>query len=62
MIEVTNLTKRYGSITALKNVSFTVEKGQIVGFLGANGAGKTTTMDIICGCSGADSVAPTQFG
>jgi ABC-2 type transport system ATP-binding protein len=54
MIEVTGLTKRYGQITALSNVTFKVEKGQIVGFLGANGAGKTTTMDIVCGCIGAD--------
>ena len=54
MIEVTGLTKTYGAVRALDNLSFTVEKGQIVGFLGANGAGKTTTMDIICGCLGAD--------
>lgn len=55
MIEVKGLSKRYGQLQALNDVSFTVEKGQIVGFLGANGAGKTTTMDILCGCSGADS-------
>lgn len=54
MIEVKGLSKRYGQLQALNDVSFTVEKGQIVGFLGANGAGKTTTMDILCGCSGAD--------
>ena len=54
MIEVSGLTKRYGELTALSNVSFSVEKGQIVGFLGANGAGKSTTMDILCGCIGAD--------
>lgn len=54
MIEVSQLSKSFGAIQALSNVSFTVEKGQIVGFLGANGAGKTTTMDIICGCIGAD--------
>lgn len=54
MIEVSGLSKRYGSVQALKDVSFTVPKGQIVGFLGANGAGKTTTMDIMCGCIGAD--------
>lgn len=55
MIEVRGLSKTYGQLQALNNVSFTVERGQIVGFLGANGAGKTTTMDILCGCSGADS-------
>ena len=54
MIEVSGLTKRYGDINALTNVSFTVDKGKIVGFLGANGAGKSTTMDILCGYIGAD--------
>ncbi len=54
MIEVSGISKRYGAIDALRNVSFTVQQGQIVGFLGANGAGKTTTMDILCGCIGAD--------
>jgi ABC-2 type transport system ATP-binding protein len=55
MIEVKGLSKRFGQLQALNDVSFTVEKGQIVGFLGANGAGKTTTMDILCGCIGADA-------
>jgi ABC-2 type transport system ATP-binding protein len=54
MIEVEGVSKRFGEIQALKNITFSVEKGEIVGFLGANGAGKTTTMDIICGCLGAD--------
>ena len=54
MIEVTGLSKRFGDVQALNDVTFKVEKGQIVGFLGANGAGKTTTMDILCGCIGAD--------
>lgn len=54
MIEVSGLTKRYGDIAALSNVSFAVDKGKIVGFLGANGAGKSTTMDILCGYIGAD--------
>jgi len=49
MIEVSGLTKRYGDILALSEVSFSVDKGKIVGFLGANGAGKSTTMDILCG-------------
>ena len=47
MIEVTNLTKRYGRQTAVDGVSFRVEKGEIMGFLGPNGAGKTTTMRIL---------------
>jgi ABC-2 type transport system ATP-binding protein len=49
MIEVRNLTKRYGDITAIQDVSFTAQTGQILGFLGPNGAGKTTTMRIITG-------------
>ncbi len=49
MIEVENLTKYYGSFPALRDVSFNVEKGEILGFLGPNGAGKTTTMRIITG-------------
>ena len=49
MIEVKNLTKRYGPITAVNNISFRVERGEILGFLGPNGAGKTTTMRIITG-------------
>jgi ABC-2 type transport system ATP-binding protein len=47
MIEVSNLTKRYSSHTAVSDVSFTVERGQIVGLLGENGAGKSTTMRIL---------------
>jgi len=54
MIEVSGLSKRYGDVHALHDITFKVEKGQVVGFLGANGAGKTTTMDILCGCIGAD--------
>jgi len=47
MIEVESLTKRYGTHTAVDNVSFRVQKGEILGFLGPNGAGKTTTMRIL---------------
>ncbi len=47
MIKVEGLTKRYGSTTAVKNISFEVEKGEVVGFLGPNGAGKTTTMRVL---------------
>jgi ABC-2 type transport system ATP-binding protein len=49
LIEVKNLTKRYGNQLAVNNLSFKVEKGQVLGFLGPNGAGKTTTMNIITG-------------
>ncbi len=49
MIKVQHLTKKYGKVKALNDVTFTVEEGEIVGFLGPNGAGKTTTMNIITG-------------
>jgi ABC-2 type transport system ATP-binding protein len=49
MIRVEGVTKRYGDVTAIEDISFHVEKGDIVGFLGPNGAGKTTTMRIITG-------------
>ena len=53
MIEVSHLTKRYGGHTAVSDLSFTIEKGQIYGFLGPNGAGKSTTMNIMTGCLAA---------
>lgn len=62
MIEVKNLTKRYGTNTALNNVSFTVEEGTIVGFLGPNGAGKSTTMNIVTGYLSATSGSVTVQG
>ena len=49
MIEIQGLTKRYGSKLAVDRISFSVGKGEIVGFLGPNGAGKSTTMNIITG-------------
>lgn len=49
MIEVAHLTRRYGSTTAVDDLSFEVGKGEVVGFLGPNGAGKTTTMRILAG-------------
>ena len=49
MIEVQHLTKRYGTFTAVDDISFKVDKGEILGFLGPNGAGKTTTMRILTG-------------
>jgi ABC-2 type transport system ATP-binding protein len=49
VIEVQHLTKRYGRVTAVDDVSFQVERGEILGFLGPNGAGKTTTMRILTG-------------
>jgi ABC-2 type transport system ATP-binding protein len=49
VIEVQHITKRYGTVTAVDDVSFRVERGEILGFLGPNGAGKTTTMRILTG-------------
>jgi len=49
MIEVENLTKYYGNLAAIRDVSFTVQEGEILGFLGPNAAGKTTTMRILTG-------------
>lgn len=55
MIEVSHLTKRYGNHTAVSDLSFHIEKGQIYGFLGPNGAGKSTTMNMMTGCLAATS-------
>lgn len=49
MIEIQNVTKRYGKKVAVNQVSFTINKGEVLGFLGRNGAGKTTTMNILTG-------------
>jgi ABC-2 type transport system ATP-binding protein len=49
MIEIRNLTKRYGGLTAVNDISFTVSPGEVLGFLGPNGAGKSTTMKMITG-------------
>jgi ABC-2 type transport system ATP-binding protein len=61
VIEAAELTKRFGTFTAVNAISFTVSEGEIFGFLGANGAGKTTAMRMLCGLSkptsGSASVA-----
>ena len=62
MIEVKNLTKYYGDFPAVEDVSFRVEKGEILGFLGPNGAGKTTTMRILTGFLPASSGTATIAG
>ena len=49
MIEVENLSKRYGEVSAIRDISFQARPGQVTGFLGPNGAGKTTTMRILTG-------------
>ncbi|MDI9470549.1 MAG: ABC transporter ATP-binding protein [Bacillota bacterium] len=55
MISVTGLTKTYGSVCAVNNISFEVAKGEIFGFLGPNGAGKTSTINIMTGLSRPDA-------
>ncbi len=62
MIEVQHLTKRYGPFTAVDDVSFRVEKGEILGFLGPNGAGKTTTMRVLTGYMPATDGTATVAG
>lgn len=61
-ISVQNLTKRFGSFTAVDNITFEVAPGEIFGFLGANGAGKTTAMRMLCGLSFPTSGVATVAG
>ncbi len=62
VIEVGNLTKKFGDFTAVKGISFEVFKGEIFGFLGANGAGKTTAMKMLIGISKPTSGEATVAG
>ncbi len=62
VIEVNNLTKSFGSFTAVDRITFEVEQGEIFGFLGANGAGKTTAMRMLCGLSYPTSGSGTVAG
>jgi ABC-2 type transport system ATP-binding protein len=62
VIEVSGLTKRFGSLTAVNDVSFTVERGEIFGLLGKNGAGKTTTVEILEGYQAPDEGRVTVLG
>lgn len=61
-ISVKDLTKRFGNFTAVDGISFSVEKGEIFGFLGANGAGKTTAIRMLCGLSHPTSGVGTVAG
>ncbi len=62
MIDVTNLTKRYGTFTAVDDLSFTVQPGIVTGFLGPNGSGKSTTMRMILGLDAPTSGTATVGG
>jgi ABC-2 type transport system ATP-binding protein len=61
-ISVQNLTKRFGAFTAVDQITFDVDQGEIFGFLGANGAGKTTAMRMLCGLSIPSSGEATVAG
>jgi len=62
VIEIKNLVKKYGSLTAVNDISFEVKKGEVFGLLGENGAGKTTTLEIIEGLRRATSGKISLFG
>lgn len=62
MIELENLTKRYGNFTAVDHLSCRIEAGKLYGFLGVNGAGKTTTMNMITGCLAPSEGSVTVCG
>lgn len=62
MIKVEHLTKKYGEVLALDDLSFDIEEGQVYGFLGPNGAGKSTTMNIMTGCLSATAGSVTIGG
>ncbi|MDJ0323333.1 ABC transporter ATP-binding protein [Cryobacterium sp. PH31-AA6] len=62
MIEFRNITKRFGDVTAVDDLSFTVEPGRVTGFLGPNGAGKTTTLRMLLGLIGPSSGTATLGG
>ena len=55
VIEVNNLSKSYGDLKAVDNISFSVEEGELFAFLGVNGAGKSTTINMICNITKPDS-------
>ena len=62
VIHTENLTKRFGTFTAVDHISFDVHHGEVFGFLGANGAGKTTAMRMLCGLSKPTSGTGTVAG
>ena len=62
MIKISHLVKNYGSFCAVDDISFEVERGEVVGFLGPNGAGKSTTMNIVTGYLSSTSGSVTIGG
>ena len=62
MIEVKNITKKYGNFTAVDNINFKIEEGEIIGLLGPNGAGKSTTIECMLGTKTADSGSVSILG
>lgn len=62
LMEVSNLTKKYGQFTALRNVNINLEPGEVYGFIGPNGAGKTTTIRVLLGILKATNGGATIFG
>lgn len=62
IIEIKNLSKSFGEVKAVDDLSFRVKEGELFAFLGVNGAGKSTTINIICGCLAADGGAVTVDG
>lgn len=62
VLEVKNLTKKFGSFTAVDNISFSIKEGEIVGFLGPNGAGKTTTIQMLLGITSSTKGEVFYFG
>jgi ABC-2 type transport system ATP-binding protein len=62
VLQVTNLTKRFGEFVAVNDVSFSIKPGEILGLLGPNGAGKTTTMHMLLGLITPTSGAIHMFG
>src|SRR6476659_10175955 len=61
-IEVSNLSKRFGDVVAVDDLSFTVDEGRVVGFLGPNGAGKTTTLRMLLGLVSPTAGSATVHG
>lgn len=62
ILEVKNLTKRFGKFTAVDNISFSLKEGEILGFLGPNGAGKTTTIQMLLGITSSSGGSISYFG